>query len=311
MEGRKMKKLKRTFITTTIFFIGCSLVIGQEITKEVISKDTSKTEKEVMKKKNEHEMEINQCIEILGGGENIKKQEIETAMEKLEWYGELSLGKLFKVFENIDKEDLSNINRRMNSITVLGNIGSKKAINPLKELVDGNAIIDLEKEQAEKALKRLEEQRVLYNRASYSSEDAVIYAFSARIIDFKKKSIDYLSNALKAYNWEVRLDALAALLMIKEKMNVNLIIQLLKDEHEDIRQNAAAVLAVYKDKNSFNPLIEALQDEATWVRYNVIKALEAIGDPNAIVHIEKFKKDSNENVRDSAKKAIKILEKRR
>lgn len=262
-------------------------------------------------KKDKHGVEIAQCIEILGGGENITTQEIKTVMEKLDWYGELALEKLLIVFENRDKEDANNIARRMNTITVLGDIGCNKAINPLRKLVDGNALSDEERRHAEESLRRLEEQRVIYQRAAYSLNDIVIYAFSARLIDYEKKSINYLSNALKAYNWEVRLDALAALLEIEEKMNVAPIIQLLKDDHEDIRLNAAAVLAVYKDKRALHPLIKTLQDDSWAVRKNVIKALEAIGDPSAIDHIEKLKKDPNDFVRDSANKAIRILEKKK
>jgi len=306
-----MKILKIFCITTAFIFMMIGHIIGQEITKEVCPEDTLINGKMVWEETDEFNADIIQCIEILDGGENITTQEIKKAMEKLEWYGELALEELLIVLENRDKDDSNNIIQRWNTYQVLGDIGCTKAINPLKKLIEDNALSTKEKELAEESLRRLEKPRVLYQRTYYSKNDFVIYAFSVRILDYEKKSINYLLSALKAYNWEVRLDALAALLEIEEKMQVDPIIQLLKDNREDIRLNAVAVLAVYKDKSAYNPLINVLQDDSWAVRNNAIKALGAIGDPNAIDHIEKLKKDPDSSVRDNAKKIIRILKKRK
>jgi len=285
----------------------------KEVSEGIAEKNKDQFDVEISEteKTEDYKSVIAQCIEKLGGGENIKTEEIRAVMSTLDLYGDLAIDSLLEVLENKDKQDAENIVRRFNTITVLGEIGDKRAIKPLKKLIEGEARNDQEKELAEKSLIRLEEQRILYQRANYTPEDIVIYAFGPRYLNYKKRSIDFLCKALEAHNWEVRLDALAALLFIEEKMDVEPIIKLLKDEHEDIRANAAAVLAIYKDKSSVNSLIEALKDEEEGVRENAIKALEAIGDPSAIEHIEKLEKDQIKYVRDSAKKALKILKKKR
>lgn len=269
-----------------------------------------KADLEAKKTEEEGEPEIVQCIEKLGGGNNIKTEDIRAAMETLDWYGDIAEDFLVEVFKNRDKGDVHNITRRLNSITVLGKIGNKRAIEPLKKLIEGEALNDKEKQIAEKSLARLEEQRILYQRANYVPEDIVIYAFGPRFSNYMKKSIDFLRRALEAYNWEVRLDALAALLNTEEKTETEPVIKLLKDEIEDVRLNAAAVLAMYKDKNSVEPLIKALQDESWAVRGNAVKALAAIGDSRAIEHIDRLKRDPKDYVRESAKKAINILKKK-
>lgn len=275
---------------------------------QVAIKETD-IQKEEIKTKKYHQSMIVKCIKILGGGENIKAEDILNAMDTLDWYGPMAIDPLIQVLESTEKNDEFSIARKLNIIRVLGWIGDKKASEPLKEIRDSEKSSNKEKEFAKESLNHLEKQRIWFNRKSYQSNDIVIYALTKRSWKNEKKSIDFISNALKAFNWEVRLEALVALLFSSEKTDIAIIIKLLKDNSINIRVNAAAVLAIYKDSTSLDALIGALNDKAWSVRLNTIKALIAIGDSKAIESIKKLKKDPDKLVRESARKALKILKK--
>lgn len=264
----------------------------------------------------DHDSIIKHHIGILGGGENIKTEEIQLAMDVLDWYGPLSMDHLLNVFDSKDKTDnhnINNITRRLNTITVLAKIGDKRAVEPLKKIIESEALVEQEREAAEKALKNITEQRILYNRLGikhfYDQEEFVVYALSTRLSDYENKSIDFLMKALESYNPEVRIDALAALMKNKYIVDTDIFVQFLKNENEDVRLNTSALLSSQKEKSCIPALIEALDDSSSFVKMNSIKGLIAIGNSGMISQIEKLKDDPDELVRNSVNTAISFLQK--
>ena len=258
---------------------------------------------------------IQRHIGILGGGENIETEEIESAMDVLDWYGPLSMDHLLNVFDNEEGEDNRNINtitRRLNAITLFGKIGDKRAVETLNKIIESEALNEQERESAERALKKLTEQRIIYNRHEVKHfnyrEEIVIYAITASLSDYENQSIDFLLKALESYNPEVRVNALAALLNNKYIVDTSILVQLLKDENEDVRLNASALLASQKEKSCIPVLIDALDDTSSFVKVNSINGLVAIGNSGMISQIEKLKDDPDESVRNAVDLAISFLQ---
>ena len=253
---------------------------------------------------------LTDCVEMLGTEGNLKK--LTFTEEILDWYGDISVDYLSKVFNNKNEKDPQNLNKRLNAIVLLGKIGSKAAIQQLKELIKDQTLNDEEKIEAENSLKKLEEPRIFEKIYSYKFftkfDDKLFSNHSYRLSDYKEKPIEFLLKALDAYNYEVRLDALASLLENNYIIETSKIIKFLNDEHEEIRLNVIAILALYRDKNSIDAIINALNDSSHLVRLNSIWALKIFSNSSVIGTLENVINDQNSLVRDAATEVISFFE---
>ena len=153
-----------------------------------------------------------------------------------------------------------------------------------------------------------------------------------------EKTIEQLIEDLKNDDDFVVEEAKGLLEMRKEE-SLDYLIDALKDENKNVRLNAAKILAFIGDSKAIHPLIEALEDNNKLVRREVSTAISRMGaeavdplikilnnsdwrvkgaaawslgnmkDKKALPYLKELLDDENGFVRTGAQNAINILEK--
>lgn len=183
------------------------------------------------------------------------QEDIKIVKEALVQIGKQHVDQIINVFSSIPNEEWGVL---VNIADVLGEIGDKRAVEPLIHSLEENgrwASINY-------ALAKLEDER----------------------------AVQPLINSMKKGNW----CSVHALGMMKSRAAVESLIDALKTEDHNIRIAAAKSLGMIGDIRSVKPLIELLQnDNEMWACANAAWALGEIGDPEAIHPIKKALADKN------------------
>jgi len=165
------------------------------------------------------------------------------------------------------------------SATKLGNLGCKKAVNPLIKLLKGSD--------------------------TFATPAAAIAL--GNIGD--PRTIKPLIRMFKRENYNFRRSALRALVKIG-KPAVDDLIYTLNNRNMHARQLSAEALGRIGDKKAVNNLIDSLNDEESSVRWMAARALGWIGDTKATKSLQEAQKDPDKKVVEESTKSLSILEKK-
>lgn len=170
-----------------------------------------------------------------------------------------------------------NSDTRADAAEVLGEIGNKRAVEPLIDaLRDADCTVQ------------------------WGAAEAL-----GKIGD--KKAVEPLITTLKTEDEYLRERAAEALGEIGDARAVEPLIGALNDKDEGVRSSAAEALGKIGDVRAVEPLINALKDEDWYARCNVAEALGEIGDKRAIEPLTAALNDKDGYVRSSAETALKKI----
>ncbi|NQT80100.1 MAG: HEAT repeat domain-containing protein [Candidatus Aminicenantes bacterium] len=124
----------------------------------------------------------------------------------------------------------------------------------------------------------------------------------------ENRTVDYLLQALKDADMNVRRCAAEALIFKKDSRAVEPLMTALKDEYKNVRRYAAEALGEIGDQRAVEPLIVALKDENSVVRRYAAEALGKIKNPNASEFLFYALKDKDRMVRNKARWALERIE---
>ena len=163
----------------------------------------------------------------------------------------------------------------------LGNIGDKRAVEPLMEAVYSNAAasVALGKIGDPVAIPRLVE--ALSSWETYVRDGAV-----EGLIIFGKDAVDQISHTLEDGPPGVRHDAAMVLGCMANPLALEPLIEATSDESNDVRVTVAWALGNLCDVRAVEPLIRLLKDDDITVRKKAAEALHRIGTPEALDAIE-------------------------
>lgn len=174
------------------------------------------------------------------------------------------------------------------AIVALGQIGDKRAVEPLRDLLEdllsgrGNQVATFFTVEALVILGSKDERltRYLIDFLLNREHDKVMRYNAATLLGElgHKQSIEPLLEVLQDYNRGVRSSSALALSLLGAVEAVEPIIKLLKDPDPLVRDSAAIALGKLKDKRAIVPLIEALNDTAidNMIRRSAALALHEI-----------------------------------
>ncbi|MHA1377581.1 MAG: HEAT repeat domain-containing protein [Candidatus Helarchaeota archaeon] len=175
-------------------------------------------------------------------------------------------------FEGLIQDlESSDLNRKINAIEELGQLGDPKAIKPLSKLI--NDTNEQVRECSIWSLGRLKASEILIKNLNHKVDST------------RKFIVEVLGN-------------------IEEKIAVVPLIELLKDPDDEMRANAAWSLGKIGDRKAFEPLIKSLSDKSEQVRENAAWALGKLNDFRAIPHLLHIINDPDEIVQNNAKESI-------
>lgn len=118
------------------------------------------------------------------------------------------------------------------------------------------------------------------------------------------EAISPLMKALKDKNHAIRGSAALSLGRIKATEAVDELIKCLKDSHFSVRLSACYALGLIGSTKAIKPIIELLGDDMPQVRENAVWVLGLLKAKEALPYIEFLTQDTDENVRNSARKAM-------
>jgi HEAT repeat protein len=166
---------------------------------------------------------------------------------------------------------------RMSAAKALGKIGDKKAVEPLiRTLRDKDELV---RRNAVSALGEIVDKRAVEPLIkALGDEDEIVRGMSAKALGEigDKRAVEPLIKALGAYNKDIHRSAAEALVKVGDEA-VRLLIKALGDEYWQVRMNAANALGEIGDKRAVEPLVKVLGDEDEHVRENAAKALGELG----------------------------------
>jgi HEAT repeat protein len=116
--------------------------------------------------------------------------------------------------------------------------------------------------------------------------------------------VDYMIQALKDDDREVRIRASAFLEELGDAKAVDALISALKDDDPDVICSVASALGVLGDARAVDALTHSLKDNTDFGRVNVAWALGEIGDIRAVDALISTLKDKDTDVRSSAVAAL-------
>lgn len=114
-----------------------------------------------------------------------------------------------------------------------------------------------------------------------------------------------LTSATKDADWEVRKEALSAL--VKSGRNVDATLQAIRFNSAELRELAAVRLGDSGGPQAVEALIAALKDEEELVRLRAVNALAKIKDPAARVPLQEAMQDKDPQVSKAAQTALEVL----
>jgi HEAT repeat protein len=236
---------------------------------------------------------------------------------------------------------IGNLSIRQSAVIALGEIGDERAVEPLIELLKKthqsfNAGIDfdfnikflkiikkalgkigspalipllnaLKDVDAVGALKKIGSPAIEPLIQLLNNENDVLRRRAVQTLGLIKdvRAIEPLIQSLMDDDAGVRICAVGALENIGDNSATLSLCQCLKDNDVNVRHSAAAALGEIGDPRAVDSLIQNLESEAKWtVRQNIVRALGEIGDPRATESISNSLNDSDEFVRDMAKRAL-------
>ena len=192
------------------------------------------------------------------------------------------------------------IDVKKTAIHVLGNIGSKKAINPLINLLK-----DKDKDVRNKTIKALD--KILVKSKSF---DAIYDILKKKDVFAKREAIKLLSAAsddphaltiaIKLFNSKdsrIRNLALNAVLKILGNKLDEQIIEGLKAKEWQIRKNCAKILGEIREENSIDLLLNLLNDQKSAVRKSASNSLANFENSEIIKKVTIYLKDDNWRIR--------------
>lgn len=170
-------------------------------------------------------------------------------------------------------------NTRMDAALKLGELGDKRSINILSEI--------LKEEKDEGIL-----WRTIDALGKIGHEDAV----------------DPLLNNLESLNGKLKRGIVVALSRIGSKKAVEALIELLNNPDGSIRWKAIDALGNIKDNRATEPLLDLLDEKDKCIRWWSLDTLAEIDDPKAISKVKKILEEEEDfNIRKKAKKTLQSL----
>ena len=116
---------------------------------------------------------------------------------------------------------------------------------------------------------------------------------------------DVLASAANDSDWEVRKEALSAL--VKSGRNVDAMLQAIRFNSAELRELAAVRLGETGGSQAVEALIVALKDEEELVRLRAVSALAKIKDPVAKVPLQEATADKDPQVSKAAQAALEAI----
>ena len=255
----------------------------------------------------------------------------------------IALGK----FINLINKDFRSIIEMLNdidlevknaTINVLGSIGSKKAINPLIELLKDendkirkNTVKALEKilvssKSFNEVYDLLEKKNIVARREAvkllsgatgdpnamqilirlFNSEDSRIrrLAFSAVLKISQNKVDNLILEALKAREWQIRKFSAKILGEIKDENNIDLLLNLLNDPKSGVRRAATDSLAKISTSKVVNKTIAFLNNSDWRIRRAAVNILIKIGSDEALEPLITCLNDEDSYIKSWAAKSL-------
>ena len=243
----------------------------------------------------------------------------ETVTTSIEEWLEHDLGIRKIVDVKIEKYDSlleeKNHALRRSAVELLGELGSEKAIVPLrKALRDRSPAV------------RRNAVESLGNIGSGEAAEALCDALKDSNTSIRKKAAETLGmlgskNAVEALiaaladgATAVRRSTAEALGDIGSKNAAKALIDVLNDKNPEVRQSAVEALRKLGSTKALGPLVEALKDRNSGVRRSAAEALGELGNENVLPHLEKLKKEEeiiwrseDESVREAAQEAMRTI----
>ncbi|MEQ8171053.1 MAG: HEAT repeat domain-containing protein [Candidatus Eremiobacterota bacterium] len=189
--------------------------------------------------------------------------------ESISFDEEIPMSRKVKKFIEDLENPSSDDDTRHTAVWALGNLGDKRAVPCLINVLEHDKNENIRSIAAE-ALGKLED----------------------------KKAVKPLIKALKDPDWGVRVDAVYAFRRLKDFSSdaVPYIIEKLKDEDETVRMTAAKVLGDFKDTRAVDPLCQTLEDKNQRVKTSAISSLGLLGDSKAVEPLFQLFKDGESDV---------------
>ena len=119
---------------------------------------------------------------------------------------------------------------------------------------------------------------------------------------------DALASAANDSDWEVRKEALSAL--VKSGRNVDAMLQAIRFNSAELRELAAVRLGDTGGPQAVEALIGALKDEEELVRLRAVNALAKIKNPVARIPLQEATEDKDPQVSKAAQAELETLERR-
>jgi HEAT repeat protein len=214
------------------------------------------------------------------------------ALKREDWYANWnvpqSAADALKVIEPVEAliGVLSDDSRRRHASRILGEIGDRRAVEPLIGMLSND-----DSWYAATALDGLgwvpetDGQRVAYLIALSDWES---------IVELGEPAVERLIKALEEDNFQLNLDAAMALGKIGDTRAVEPLINELGDKNWNLRKEAAEALGKIDDKRAVEPLIKALKDGHQYPAFleSIAGALGKIGDARAVEPLIKVLEES-------------------
>ncbi|MEA5477709.1 HEAT repeat domain-containing protein [Pseudanabaena galeata UHCC 0370] len=206
---------------------------------------------------------------------------------------------------NFKDSDKSDKNVRVNTIEVLGNIGSETAVELLiSALKDSYRHVCIE---ALRALGKIGGERAtkaLIRNLKNSNDNVISSAAQALGNIGSEQAIDALIHALKDNCHKTRRNAAIALRNTGCDKAISALLFALSDYDSYVRRNAAIALGNIGGDKAITALIHTLSDGDNYVRRNVAEVLGNIGSDRAVDMLIHSLGDTDNSVRRSAAEAL-------
>lgn len=186
--------------------------------------------------------------------------------------------------------------QRAEAARVLGDIGDKRAIDPVADLIRLNNL-DINKSVAY-SLKKFGSDSVPSLTKLLKDKNLSTRCNAAWILEEigDESAVTSLVEMLKNDKVEAKDAALKSLVKINHP-SVKFLITLLKDNNPTVRHRAAEGLGEIRDSDAVKALAISTKDKNLYVRLESVKALGKIGDVGGIIPVIMGTRDENESVR--------------
>jgi HEAT repeat protein len=197
---------------------------------------------------------------------------------------------------------------RENAVTVLGQVGDDRAIEPLAKVLKHDPVATVRWRAADALAALKEPEAIEPLLAALNDSDLGVRTHAAQaLVDLgARTALPALLTLLREGTPQARGAAIAALQGLTDPSTVEPLALAMRDPDPDVSRAAAAALGACGDARAVGPLSAVLIDKTSpeWLRYEAVKALGALGDPTAVPALSAVLQDSDEFLRKLAVTAL-------